>query len=128
MSDHLGAAPRVRDRRAVERDTGLDNDLPDPRHLDTEAMRAQIGAVWCRTCKQDCLPLSNGTCGWCGNQPEKKPTLPAELATHSHRLCRHCKRLFQLPATGPGRLKRYCTDACRNRAARARNPKVRSAA
>lgn len=44
------------------------SELPDPRHIDVDRMRAQLGAVWCRTCKQECLPLNDGTCGFCDHQ------------------------------------------------------------
>jgi hypothetical protein len=34
-------------------------------NADVEALRAQIGAVWCPTCEQYTLPLTSGRCGWC---------------------------------------------------------------
>lgn len=31
------------------------------------AARAQIIAVFCPTCREDCVPMRDGTCGFCSN-------------------------------------------------------------
>lgn len=48
----------------------LNDFLEQLSHTPIEASGVYFG-VWCPRCEQDCLPLNDGTCGWCGTLVEK---------------------------------------------------------
>jgi hypothetical protein len=64
-------------------------------------MKAQIGAVYCPTCKQDTLPLPSGKCGWCDSwivSDEEEPQ-EEEVPLITRRAVRHPDLVFSdLPA------------------------------
>ena len=33
-----------------------------------------VWAAWCPTCRQECIPLDSGICGWCNTKLDGQPT------------------------------------------------------